>query len=404
MPSFQYVARNSQGKTVTGTSEAVNESALVKTLKEQGLTPTQISFGQSVAKAKKIKGKGGRTSLYDIVLFSRQMATMIKAGLPLIEVLDILSEQAERIHLKNIIKSVEKDVEAGASLTEALQKFPSVFDTFFLSMIRAGEASGMLDTILEQIAKYLEKTLYIIRKVKAAVTYPITVSIIAACITVFLLVKVVPVFQQIFVDLGGQLPWPTKITVAISNIIQHNFIMAALVVTGIVVFIWQYGKTKTGRYNIDRMKLKIPVFGQLFLKVAIAKFARTLGTLIRAGVNILYALEIVAKTAGNVLIEEAVLRTRNNIQKGESLTKPLAESGIFPPMVTRMIDVGERTGALEAMLNKVADFYEDQVDAMVSALTSLIEPLLIVFLGVVVGFIVISMFMPLFKMVQVLSK
>lgn len=403
MPLFQYVARGSDGKTVTGTTDAANQTAVVKLLRDQGLTPTQISLSRTgVVAAKKFKGKRGKTSLYDIVLFSRQMATMIRAGLPLIEVLDILAEQSEKIHLQNIIRTIERDVEAGSSLTEALQKHPAVFDTFFLSMIKAGEASGMLDTILDQVASYLEKALSIRRKVKSAVTYPIAVSIIACAITVFLLIRVVPVFESIFADLGGKLPLPTQITIFLSNIIRNNLLMATLIIAGISIFVWQWGKTKSGRYNLDALKLKLPIFGQLFLKVSIAKFSRTFGTLIRAGVNILYALEIVAKTSGNIIIEEAILRTKNNIQKGESLTKPLAESGVFPPMVTRMIDVGERTGALEAMLNKVADFYEDQVDAMVAALTSLIEPLLIVFLGVVVGFIVISMFMPLFKMIEYL--
>lgn len=404
MPIFQYVARNTEGKTVTGTADVANQAAVVKLLREQGLTPTQISLSKTAASSKKFKGKRGRTTLYDMVMFSRQMATMIRAGLPLIEVLDILADQAEKISLQQIIRSIERDVEAGSSLTEALQKFPKVFDTFFLSMIRAGEASGMLDTILDQVASYLEKALAIRRKVKSAVTYPITVTIIAILITIFLLIKVVPVFQEIFNDLGGKLPLPTQVTIMLSNLIRNNLLMLIVIVAAAGVSLFYYGKTKNGRYHLDTLMLKVPVFGQLFLKVSIAKFSRTFGTLMRAGVNILYALEIVAKTTGNMVIEEAILRTRNNIQKGESLTRPLVESGVFPPMVTRMIDVGERTGALEAMLNKVADFYEDQVDTMVAALTSLIEPLLIVFLGVVVGFIVISMFMPLFKMVELIGQ
>ena len=271
-------------------------------------------------------------------------------------------------------------------------------------MIKAGEASGMLDTILDQVALYLEKLVSIQRKIKAATMYPAVVSSVALIITTFLLVKVVPVFENIFIDLGGELPLPTKITVGLSNLVKDNWLVVGLIFAGCCIGLWQWGKTKTGRAKIDAVKLKIPIFGPLILKAAIAKFTRTLGTLIRAGVNILYALEIVAKTSGNAVIEEALYRTRTSIQGGDSITKPLVESQVFPPMVTRMIDVGERTGALESMLTKIADFYEDQVNASVAGLTSMIEPLLIVFLGVVVGFIVISMFMPLFKMVEMVSQ
>ena len=236
-----------------------------------------------------------------------------------------------------------------------------------------------------------------------AVMYPATVSVVALLITVFLLLKVVPVFQEIFADLGSDLPITTRITIFASDFLQKHFIKVIIILIALIVALKQWSKTRSGRYKIDYLKLRLPVFGPIFLKVAIAKFSRTLGTLIKSGVNILYALEIVAKTAGNAVIEEAILKTRMSIQSGESITRPLVESGCFPPMVTRMIDVGERTGALESMLSKIADFYEDQVDAAVSGLTSLIEPLLIVGLGIVVGFIVISMFLPEFKMIEVLS-
>jgi len=237
-----------------------------------------------------------------------------------------------------------------------------------------------------------------------AVMYPATVSIVASLITIFLMIKVVPVFQEIFSDLGSDLPVPTKITIYISSVLREHILKLLVVLIVFIILFKQWGKTKGGRYKIDYVKLRLPVFGPIFLKVAIAKFTRTLGTLIRAGVNILYALEITAKTAGNSVIEEAVLKTRASIQSGESITGPLIESRCFPPMVTRMIDVGERTGALEGMLSKIADFYEDQVDAAISGLTSLIEPLLIVFLGIVVGFVVISMFLPMFSMVEAISK
>ena len=405
MPVYQYVARNSGGKMISGSTQAVNQSAVVKHLREQGLTPTSIQIGGTdTFKPKYPRGKGGRPRLEDAVISSRQMATMIRAGLPLIEVLDILAEQSEKVSMKKILREIEKDVESGASFTEGIQKHPMLFDNFFTSMVRAGEASGMLDSILDQVATYLEKVLSIRRKVKMAVMYPATVSVVAICITIFLLVKVVPVFQMIFSDLGSKLPVPTQITVYASNMVQKHLFKIIIVVIIVVVLARQWGKTRGGRYKIDYIKLRLPVFGAIFLKVAIAKFTRTLGTLIKAGVNILYALEITAKTSGNMVIEEAIIKTRSSIQGGESLTRPLMESGCFPPMVTRMIDVGERTGALESMLSKIADFYEDQVDTAISGLTSLIEPLLIVFLGIVVGFIVISMFLPMFKMVEVISR
>lgn len=404
MPFYQYVARSPQGKTVTGSTEASTQSAVVKMLRDQGLIPTTIQ--QTSAGARTVRKKAGcrgRVKLDDLVIFSRQMATMIRAGLPLIEVIDILAEQVEKKIFRDVLREIERDIEGGSSLTEAIQKHPKVFSAFFISMVKAGEASGMLDTILDQVAIYLEKLVSIQRKIKSATMYPAVVSSVALLITTFLLVKVVPVFENIFIDLGGELPLPTQITVGLSRLVKENWLVVGLIFGGCCIGLWQWGKTKTGRAKIDAVILKIPIFGPLILKAAIAKFTRTLGTLIRAGVNILYALEIVAKTSGNAVIEEALYQTRTSIQGGESITKPLVDSQVFPPMVTRMIDVGERTGALESMLTKIADFYEDQVNASVAGLTSMIEPLLIVFLGVVVGFIVISMFMPLFKMVEMVS-
>jgi type IV pilus assembly protein PilC len=261
----------------------------------------------------------------------------------------------------------------------------------------------MLDTILDQVAVYLEKTASLQRKVKSAVIYPAVVSVVAIGITVFLMLKVVPVFKDIFDGFGADLPLPTKITITISEFMQNHYFIMSFLVIGTFLGIWQWGKTRTGRWRIDSFKLTMPVFGPIFLKAGIAKFTRTLGVLIRSGVNILSALDITAKTANNVVIEDAILKTKVSIQGGESIAKPLAEAGVFPPMVTRMIDVGERTGALESMLTKIADFYEDQVDATVAGLTSLIEPMLICFLGVVVGFIVVSMFLPLIKMLDHIS-
>ena len=407
MPVYQYIAIDTQGKRVSGSAEASNHSILVRMLKEQGLIPTSINAGEKAMGGlfakRPAKGKGGRVKIDDLSVLSRQMAVMIRAGLPLIEVLDSLSEQADKRELKTVLKEVQKDVEAGASFTEAIEKHPRVFNTFFVSMVKAGEASGMLDSILDQVAIYFEKTASIMRKIKSAIMYPLVVSIVAVIIVTFLLIAIVPVFEDIFADLEGDLPFLTQIILAASKFIQKQWYIAIGILVAGIFLAWQWKKTKSGRARLDYIKLHLPVFGPLFLKVAIARFTRTLGTLIRAGVNILYSLEIVARTSGNALIEEAIYRTRTSIQGGETITKPLVESGVFPPMVTRMIDVGERTGALESMLSKIADFYEDQVDAAVAGLTSLIEPLLIVFLGVVIGTIVIGMWWPLFKMIELVG-
>jgi len=402
MSVFQYAARNPQGKVITGSIEAGSQAMVVKQLREQGLTPTTIqegALGGAVAR-RKMGGKSGRIRLDDLVVFSRQFATMIRAGLPLIEVLNILSEQAEKAAMRDVLKQIEKDVEAGSSLTEAMNKHIRVFNTFFVSMVKAGEAAGMLASILDQIAVYLEKLASLQRKVKSAVIYPSVVASAATIITIFLLTNVVPVFRDIFSALEGELPFPTKIVIFASELILKYYLIIGGILIVLVVGLLQWKKTEAGRRAVDRLKLRLPIFGPLFLKVSISKFSRTLSTLIKSGVNILAALDIVAATAGNSIVEDAILKTKVSIQSGESISKPLTESNIFPPMVTRMVDVGERVGSLESMLSKIADFYEDQVDATVSALTSLIEPLLIIFLGVVVGFIVIAMFMPLFKMIQ----
>ncbi len=401
MPVYQYVARTPQGKMVTGRTEGDNEATVARLLRDQGLIPTSIEVGAARARAvKKEMGRIGRIKIDDIVILSRQFATMIRAGLPLMEVLNILAEQSEKRAIKSVLKEVERDVETGSSLTEALQKHPKVFNTFFVSMVKAGEAAGMLDTILDQIASYMEKVASIQRKVKSAVTYPVVVSIIAILITAFLMIKVVPVFEDILADLKGQLPLMTRITVGVSDALRNNFLMLLFGLAAVIVAFWQIVKTKRGRQVWDRFKLTMPIFGPIFLKVSVARFTRTLGTLIRAGVNILNALEIVARTANNVIIEAAVYKTRASIQSGESIAAPLRESAVFPPMVVRMIDVGERTGALETMLTKIADFYEDQVDAAVAGLTALIEPLMMVFLGFIIGFIVISMFLPMIKLIE----
>ncbi len=405
MPTFSYIARNAQGNIIKGQTEAPNQNMVARVLRDQGLMPTLIEAGGSISarSARAAIGKGGRVKLEDQVILTRQFSVMIRAGLPMIEVLNILAEQSEKRELKAVMKQVERDVGGGASLYEALSKHKKVFSTFYLSMVMAGEAAGMLDSILDQVASYLEKVASIQRKIKSAIMYPSVVSVVACLITVFLMVQVVPVFAEIFAEMEGNLPMPTQIVIGISEFLQNHMLLAAVMVGGTVLGIWQISRTEKGRRMLDRFKLRMPIFGPLFLKVAVARFTRTLGTLIRSGVNILTALEICAKTAGNMVVEDAIVRTRVAIQTGESIATPLRESNVFPPMVVRMIDVGERTGALEGMLTKIAEFYEDQVDSAVAGLTSMIEPILMVFLGLVIGSIVIAMFMPMFKMIEMVG-
>jgi len=405
MPLFQYSARSSDGSVVTGTAEATDQATLVRSLREKGLTTTAVTTASSKSKAKNAKkGKRGRIKLDDLVILSQQMSVMIRAGLPLIEVLNILGEQTERVALADVMKKVERDVESGASLTEAMEKYPRVFNTFFISMVRAGEASGMLDTILDQVATYMERIASLQRKIKSAIMYPATVTVVATLITIFLLVKVVPVFKDIFSGLGGELPWPTLITVTASETIRDYWY---LVLGGLIVFVFimrQWGKTRNGRYRIDKFYLTMPVFGPLVLKSSVAKFCRTLGTLIRSGVNILYALEITAQSANNAVIERAAYKTRASMQAGESLTKPLEESGVFPPMVYNMVEVGEETGQLAERLGQVADVYDDEVDASVAGVTSIIEPILIISLAGFVLTIAISLFLPFVRLMQAIAQ
>lgn len=403
MPGFQYTARDSKGQIISGRIEGPTASAVVRSLRDRGLIPTSVQESKASAIAKpRAKGKWGRVSIFDIALLCRQLSTMLRAGITLTETLDILSEQAEKTTLKVVIKTVQKDVEAGASLTEAIARHPKVFSQFFISMIKTGEASGMLDSVLDQMASYFESIAAIQRKVRAAIVYPLVISVFALGITTFLLTAVVPVFKDIYAEAGGELPLPTQMILAISDFLRYRWWLILIIIVGLIVGVYQWNRTPTGRHFFDALKLRLPIFGKIFLKAALARFARTFAILIRSGVSMLTAMEIVAKTSGNVLIEEAILRARSSIRAGETISQPLRESPLFPPMVTRMISVGERTGALETMLNKITEFYEDQVSTAVAGLTSAIEPLLIASLGALIGFVVISMYLPMIKMWQLI--
>ncbi len=403
MPTFQYIAKDRTGHALTGTVEGASDTEAAELLHNKELIVISITQSTKKEKAKAKGVKGGKVKLDDLVVFSRQLATMIDAGIPLVQALGILGEQIENLTLRNIVNTVRQDIEAGMSFCDALAKHNSVFSDLFINMTRAGEASGMLDDVLDRLAGYLEKSAALQRKVKSSMVYPAVVVSMAFIITVFLMVKVVPTFKGIFDSLGGQLPLPTLILITISDFMTRFFLVGvAMLVVGII-FLKKYIATPKGRYQFDKYQLKVPVLGELMTKVGIAKFSRTFSTLIKSGVSVLNALDIVAKTSGNKLVEEAINNARTAVKEGEPIARPLAKSGVFPPMVCRMIGVGEQTGQLEKMLSKIADFYDEQVDAAVSALTSLMEPMIIAVLGVVIGGIVIALFLPIFKMTQLIS-
>jgi len=404
MPNFKYSARNSQGALIQSTLEGPNQETVLRQLRGQGLLVTSISLDMAGKGRSGFFGKlGSKIKLDDLIIFTRQLSTMVSAGLPLIESLDVLGEQMENANFRQVVLNIQKDVEAGSTLTSALERHPKVFTDLYVNMVKAGEASGMLDGILNQLALYLEKSGNLARKVKGAMVYPAVVSSFCLLVAAFLMIFIIPRFEKIYISMGAQLPLATRVLLGASKLMVRNLLWIILAIGIAVYFGKKYLQTIDGKMKFDSFKLKMPVFGDLFRKVAVAKFTRTLSTLVRSGVNIITALEIVAKTSGNVIIEQAVLKTKTSIQEGESISAPLMQTGVFPPMVTRMIAVGERTGALEEMLSKIAEFYDEQVDAAVAALTSLIEPLLIVVLGVLIGGMVICMYLPIFNMVNTIK-
>jgi type IV pilus assembly protein PilC len=399
MPTFKYTAKETTGKTVSGILEYSDKALLIDGLRKKGLVIISI---EETAKRKPMS-LGGSVKLDEIVIFSRQLATMVDSGIPLVQALDILCEQIEKPVFKNIVARIKDDIETGSSFSDALARHPAVFSTLYVNMVKAGESSGALDDILDRLAAYLEKSSMLQRKVKSSLVYPAVVITMAMLITLVMLIKVIPTFKGIFTMLGGQLPLPTRILILVSDTVREMFLYVAGAIVAITFALKKYIKTSQGKEVFDKILLGMPVLGPLFRKVAVAKFTRTLATLVKSGVPILVSLEIVGKTSGNAVIEKAVESVRSGIREGENIADPLAKSGAFPPMVVRMIKVGEQTGELEKMLTKIADFYEDQVDAAVSGLTSLIEPLIIAFLGIVIGGIVIAMFLPVFKLTELIA-
>jgi type IV pilus assembly protein PilC len=393
MPVFEYTARTPTGQEQTGTIDLPSRDDVVAHLRKNRLVLVRIR------EAKKSKRKG-RVPTRDIVIFTRQFATMINSGLPLVQALDILAKQTENKSLAETTREVVYDVESGHTLADALGKHPHAFSQLYVNMVAAGEAGGILDTILLRLATFLEKNDAIVRKVKGAMIYPAVIFSVAGIAIVVLLIFVIPTFQSMFASVGLELPLPTRVVILLSEILQGFWWLIGGAVGGAVFGIKRYYATEGGQLVLDRLMLKMPVLGDLLRKSAVSRFTRTLGTLISSGVSILDGLEITAKTAGNRVIHDAVMGSRASIAGGETIAGPLEKSGVFPPMVTSMIAVGEATGGLDEMLTKIADFYDDEVDAAVSALLSLMEPVMIVVLGVVVGGMIVAMYLPIFDMIN----
>ena len=403
MPVYTWKGKTRQGTVTAGVMEAASEEAVMTQLRGQMLTPVKVKV-----KPKDISEYLGflkqSITTKDLVIFTRQFATMIDAGLPLVQCLKILGDQQENPTFKKIIDEVRNDVEQGSTFADALAKHPKPFDALFCNLVAAGEVGGILDTILNRLAVYLEKADALARKVKGALVYPTTVLVVAVGVVVLLLVKVIPTFEKMFADFGGELPGPTKVVVAVSNFMQEWIGIALVAATVAIIAFFQARKhSYKFRRATDAMFLKAPVFGSLLRKVAVARFTRTLGTMIASGVPILDGLEIVSKTAGNVIIEEALDKVRTGISEGRTIAEPLGESGVFPGMVVQMIAVGEETGAMETMLSKVADFYDDEVDGAVDALTAMLEPIMMVGLGGTVGSMLIAMYLPIFKIAETIN-
>ena len=393
MALFKWKGKNLRGEDLKGEIEGVSKEEVERKLRAQGIIPSKISKVQEIH----IPFLEKKVTLKDIVVFTRQFSTMIEAGLPLTQGLDILAQQSENKKFRQIINGIKVKVESGNSLSASIGEYKKVFTDLYVNMINAGEISGNLDVILQRLAMLLEKTVALRRKVKGALFYPVTVIIVATIVTSILLIKVVPTFAEMFSSMGRALPLPTQIVINVSNFLRHNlgYIIGVifLLITGIRLIY----KTEKGRYFLDGLMLKFPIFGELVRKAAIAKFSRTLGTMLSSGVSILEAFDIVAKTSGNVVIEKALYFVRDEIKQGKTIAEPLSEVKTFPPMVVQMLSVGEKTGQIDTMLNKIADFYEDEVDQMVSNLTSIMEPLIMVFLGGVLGTLIVAMYLPIFK-------
>jgi type IV pilus assembly protein PilC len=406
MAVFVWEGKTAQGKTLKGEMEAQNAQAVFARLRSQRIQPIPARVrekGKGLEREITIPGFRETIKPRDVMIFTRQFATMIDAGLPIVQGLDILTQQTENKTFRNTIRAIKQDVEGGATLAESLKKHPKAFDDLYVNMVAAGEIGGVLNTILNRIATYIEKAAKLKRKVKGAMIYPCTIIVVAVAVVTVLLLYVIPVFAELYGSMGKALPLPTQVTINISNWFRSYFFFIFGVVIAAGVGLRLYYKTDNGRMMIDRLSLRLPILGDLLRKVAVARFAQNMSVLLSSGVPILDGLAITARTAGNKVVEQAVMKCRVSISQGKTIAEPLAESKVFPPMVCQMVAVGENTGALDSLLKKVAEFYEDEVDDAVANLTALMEPLIMVVLGVILGGLVISMYLPIFQLGSVMT-
>ncbi len=404
MSMFRYSAKDQEARAVNGKIEANDVTMVIEELRKRHLTIISIEEEKKTSFLKTSKGGSSKKiSSEDIILFARQMATMINAGIPILQTLEALEDQASNVSLKKILVQIRDDIRLGSGLSASFAKYPKVFDNLFVNMIKVGESGGVLSTVLDRLSGYMEKSEKLRRKVASAMVYPSVIVGMAAAVTTFLIIKVVPTFKSIYSGLGKELPPITQSLLDFSDLMQKQFIFIVIGIGLLVFAFFSYRKTPKGAYQIDRMILKMPVFGNLICKVAVSRFCRTLSVLVQSGVPILDGLDIVRKTIGNRVLEEVVQNVMQGVREGESIAVPLARSPIFPSMVTKMIAIGEQSGRLDKMLLKVAEFFDEQVDAAVEGLTSMIEPLIIGFLGIVIGFIVVALFLPILNMTQALK-
>lgn len=402
MPVFEWEGKNLSGETKKGVQTSDSVEQLRASVRRDGVILIRATEKKDLKTAPKVS-RGKKVKAAQVGIFTRQLSTMITSGLPLVQSLDILSNQLEGATFRAMTRTIKEKIEAGARFAETLREFPNAFDDLYVSLVVAGEEGGMLDSILNRLSTYIEKSEKLKKKVKSAMIYPSAIIVVAIAVVLVLLLFVIPVFEAMFTSFGKALPLPTQIAIALSKFVKGYILYAIPVVIALAFAFRRYYKTDNGRRTIDRLSMKIPVIGELLQKAAVARVTRTLATLLTSGVSILESLSIVAKTAGNRIIEEALMIARTDISEGRSISDPLRESGVFPPMTVQMIQIGESTGALDSMLNKIADFYEEDVDNMVGNLTALIEPVLMVFLGVVLGALVIAMYLPIFQLGSVVG-
>jgi len=396
MPLYEWEGKTISGTTRKGSTKASSEDALRATLRKDGVIVTK--FAEKKEEKKEKYNPKAKVPMLQIVIFTRQLSTMITSGLPLVQSLEILGAQIEDANLRGIVREIKEKIEGGSRFADALKDYPQCFDQLFVNLVVAGEEGGLLDGVLQRLSVYMEKSEKLKSKVKSAMIYPISIVVVAIGVVFVLLIFVIPVFETMFKDMGATLPMPTQIVVNLSRAVKGGIVYIIVAVVGIFYAFKKYYQSKGGRKTIDRLVLKLPIFGVLTIKASVARVTRTLATLLSSGVAILESLDIVAKVAGNKIVEEALVVAKERISEGRSMSEPLEQAGIFPPMVVQMVQVGESTGALDNMLNKIADFYEDDVDNLVTNMTALMEPMIMAFLGVILGGLVVAMYLPIFKL------